>query len=67
MNYNLNENEMQIFLNTNDKFLMIPSSLNGFINNETVTGITKSGRTIFDIRGSLEITAHDRKMHYLWK
>lgn len=61
MNYNLNENEMQISLNTNDKFLMIPSSLNGFINNETVTGITQSGRTIFDMRGSLEITAHDRK------
>ena len=41
MNYNTSENEMQLSLNTNDNFLMIPSSLDGFTNKETVTGITK--------------------------
>lgn len=61
MNYNLNENEMQLSLNINDRFLMIPSSLYGFSNKETVTGKTKSGRTVFDMRGTLEISAHDRK------
>lgn len=61
MNYNTNENEMQTSLNINDNFLMIPSTLDGFKNDETVTGITKSGRQVFDIRGKLEITTEDRK------
>ncbi len=60
MNYNTNNNEMQLSLTNFSNFLMIPSSLNGFTNTETVTGITKSGRTVFDIRGSLEITDSDR-------
>ncbi len=61
MNYNLNENEMQLSFNTSTNFLKIPSLLDGFINEETNTGITKSGRTIFDIRGHLEITNKDRE------
>lgn len=61
MNYNLNENEMQLSLNTSTSFLKIPSLLDGFINEETISGVTKSGRTIFDIRGNLEITNKDRE------
>lgn len=61
MNYNLKENEMQLSLNTNENFLMIPSLLDGFINKQTVTGITKSGRTVFDIRGILEVSKKDRE------
>ena len=61
MNYNLNENEMQLSLDTSTNFLKIPSLLDGFINEETVSGITKSGRTIFDIRGNLDITNKDRE------
>ena len=61
MNYNLKENEIQLSINPNDNFLMIPSSLDGFRNEETITGITKSERTIFNLRGTLEITEEDRK------
>lgn len=61
MNYNTNETETQITFNINDKFLMIPSALDGFVNEETVTGITKSGRKVFDIRGTFEITKKDRE------
>ncbi len=29
---------------------MIPSNLSGFTNKETITVITKSGKTVFDIK-----------------
>lgn len=43
MNYNINEKEMQLFLNTNDKFLIIPSFLEGFTNTNTTLGTTIKG------------------------
>jgi len=60
MNYNLNNNEMQLSLTAFSNFLMIPSNLNGFNNTETITGITKSERIVYCFNGVLEITELDR-------
>ena len=60
MNYNLNETEMQLSLSNSCNFVMIPSFLNGFQNTKTITGTTSSGRTVFNMRGNLDIIEEDR-------
>lgn len=60
MNYSTNENEMQMSLQSNSNFLNIPTLLTGFKNTETITGITKSGRTVYCFNGTLELSSADR-------
>ena len=59
MNYIINKKEIQESTH-NTTYIMIPSNLEGFTNEETVTGITKSGRTLFNLKGNLTIKETDR-------
>lgn len=60
MNYNLNENEIQLSLNDSNEYLIIPSNLYNFKNTDTTIGITKSNRTVYCINGILTISFDDR-------
>lgn len=60
MNYNLNENEIQLSFNTYHEYLMIPSYLYNFKNNDTTIGITKSNRTVYCLNGILAISSEDQ-------
>ena len=60
MNYNINETEMQLSFEISSIFLRIPSNLETFNNTDTITGITKSGRTVYCFNGNITIKNEDR-------
>ena len=60
MNYNLNENEIQLSLNDSNEYLMIPSHLCNFKNTDTTIVITKSNITVYCINGVLTTPFEDR-------
>ena len=60
MNYNINETEMQLSFEISSNFLRIPSNLGSFNNTNTVTGVSKSGRTVYCFNGNITIKEEDR-------
>lgn len=61
MNYNTNENEMQLFIGDFTNYLKIPSNLESFNNTETITGISHSGRHVFCFKGNITINDEGRQ------
>lgn len=60
MNYNTNENEMQLFIGNFTNYLKISSNLESFNNTETTTGVSHSGRNVFCFNGNISINDKDR-------
>ena len=60
MNYNINETEMQLSFEISPNFLRIPSNLESFNNTDTITGITKTGRTVYCFNGDITIKDEER-------
>lgn len=60
MNYNINENEMQLSFGNFTNYLKIPSNLESFNNTETTTGVSHSGRNVFCFNGNISINDKDR-------
>lgn len=60
MDYNIDENKMQLSLENYSNFLKFPSNLEFFNNTDTITGITKSGRIVYCFNGTIDIKNEDR-------
>lgn len=64
MNYIHSEANGQLAFADSTEFLHFPSCLYGFHNTETTVESARSGRTVFCLRGELDITDEDRRCPY---